>query len=128
MLVCFGYWTSPMSKTAQLCWLCRRVKCQTPRGRLTDVDRCMVPGLQLAKAFICADTEITHSGHASTAIEDLLLICCTLFLKGQKSTLTKCDPGAYCTTAACTCPSYPPQIRLGPGKGTVTGLVFPEAV
>lgn len=68
---------------------------------------------------VCCHGEITHSGHPSLALKDLLLICCTLFLRGQKSALTKYDSGAHCTTAACTCRPHPPQIRLGPGECTV---------
>lgn len=68
---------------------------------------------------MCWHREITYSGHPSAALKDLLLICCTLFLKGHKSALTKYDSGAHCTTAACTCRPHPPQIRLGPGEDTV---------
>lgn len=48
-----------MSITLQLFWLKsgRRGRCQTPRGVLTDVDRCTGPRLQLAGVLMCADTE-----------------------------------------------------------------------
>lgn len=103
--------------------------CQTPRGVLTDVDRCMVPGLQLTKVIKWVDAGRLHilaipPLHSKTS----LVICCTLFLRGQKSTLTKYDSGAHCTTAACTCRPHPPQIRLGPDDGTVPALLFPELV
>lgn len=101
----------------------RRSRCQTLRSALTYVDRCMVPGLQLAEPLICVDTEITNSGHPSTALKDLLLICCTLFLKGHKSALAEYDSGAHCTTAACTCRPHPPQIRLGTGEDTVPAFL-----
>lgn len=35
----------------------RRSGCQTPRRALTYVDRCVVPGLQLAEVLTCVDTE-----------------------------------------------------------------------
>lgn len=76
---------------------------------------------------MCWHRDIAHTGHTSNAPKDPLVICRNLFLKGQKSTLTKCS-GDHCTTAACTCLLHPPQIRLGPSEGTAPALQFPEAV
>ena len=84
----------------------------------------MVPGQQLAKTFICVDMErLPTLAIPSAALKDLLLICCTLFLKGQKSTLTKYDSGAHCTTAASTCLIHPPHITLGPGQDIFPALL-----
>ena len=89
------------------------------------IDRCgqmLGAGAAAGKSPQKLNSEITHSGRPSAALKDHLFVCGTVFLKGQKSTLTKYDSGAHCTTAACTCLLHPPQIR----QGLVTASLFPE--
>lgn len=101
----------------------RRSRCQTPRRTLTYVDRCMVPGPQLAKVLICVDTKrlstlaipLLHSKTSSSAARSFSEVISRHSLNMTQGPLAQQQPAPAV--------QHPPQIRRGPGEETVPAFL-----
>lgn len=102
----------PMGKTAQLFWL-KRLAGEVNARRPVVLWQMWTDGTTAADEIphMCWHGEITHFSRLCAEPRGLLLICCTLFLKGQMSTITTYDSETRCTIAACTCHSHPARIK-----------------